>query len=731
LPAFLRFHSPLILLLTIQLFSVVHAAPPGGGVVRGTIRDASTNEPIAGVNIRLGGTVRGTVSDLRGEFLVGEIDPGKYSLAFSSVGFQQERVADLSVMAGDTTTLTISMTAAPIQTDPVVVIAGKREQSLQEVPVSISVVEAKTIDEYNFPSVEDVMRYVPGVNVVDAQVSIRGSSGYSRGAGSRVLMLVDGIPLLTADTGELNFETLPIHQVDRVEVAKGAGSALYGSNALGGVINVMMKPIPRDPETRVRLSGGVYAGPSFDEWDWGGGTRFTHSVTLSHGRTIGNTGILLHATQTGDDGYRQNDLRKRLNGYARVQHQFSASDELTATFNILHQFHGSFLNWKDVSNALVPPDIQQGDWIRSDRFYLSARHKHVVSRDLFVSVSGVWYHNLFKDNIDTVNHRSLSDMIRGECQVTWSFHEAHILTFGAEGNLQIVDADLFGNRTGSGLGLYAQDEITFSQALRATLGARFDVSELDSLGSDSEISPKVGLLFEPWTGTRLRASAGRGFRSPTAAEAFTTTTLSVITIIPNPSLRSERSTSYEIAWNQILSPSLMVDAAVFQTDLWDLIEPRFVSGTTGQFTNVTRARIRGIELNCSIGLFSRALLMNVGYTLIDPRDLTENDVLKYRHRHLLYVNATFRSGIVTTGADFRYLSRVEKIDEEFSAVISDADVRVPISVVDVRAGIDLTPAGTPLSFMLNVKNVFQYNYVDFIGNLAAPRSYSLVVEGVL
>jgi iron complex outermembrane receptor protein len=214
------------------------------GLVSGKVLSKETGEPLAGVNVRLEGTLRGTVTGGTGAFTLAGIPEGRHTFSFSLVGYQREHVRDIGVSLGEQVDLLVELSPILIQTEAVVVTASRREQSLEEVPSSLSVVDASTISQHNFVSIEDALRYVPGVNLVESQVSIRGSSGYSRGVGSRVLMLVDGIPLLPGDTGELNFETIPVGQVDRIEVLKGAGSALYGSNALGGVINVITKPIP-------------------------------------------------------------------------------------------------------------------------------------------------------------------------------------------------------------------------------------------------------------------------------------------------------------------------------------------------------------------------------------------------------------------------------------------------------------------------------------------------------
>jgi outer membrane receptor for ferrienterochelin and colicins len=701
------------------------------GSIGGRVTDASSGGPLPGVNVRLVGTSRGTITDPEGRFLVTRIPPGTYSVTCSFVGYTRGSVTPVVVSADQTTEIAISLKPLPIQTEPVVVTASRREQSLQDVPVSISSMDASVISTRNFITVDEALRYVPGVNLAEYQVSIRGSSGYSRGVGSRVLLLIDGVPFLTGDTGELNFETIPIGQVDRIEVVKGASSALYGSSALGGVINVLTRPIPETPSTRVRVYGGLYGAPSFSAWDWNGGTRFLDGQALTHSFRSGDAGVMLHVARTADDGFRRNDYRRRYNAYVKTTLQLGTYEDLSLTGNLLHQTRGSFLYWKDLENALVPPDVQLDDIVQSTRFFLAAQYRTRAAGDLFLTARGLWFRNNWNDTIDTLANNSRSDVLRLDLQATWTPAKDHIVTFGIDGNLEGVDADLFGHRTGGGVALYAQDDLVPLPDLTLTLGGRWDYQDRDSLEANSQFNPKAGLVYIPVAGTFLRASYGRGFRTPSVAEAFIVTQAGGLDIIPNPALRAERSSSIEAGISQFLGEAAILDAAIFQTDFRDLIEPRFipVGGTLkGQFNNVTKARVRGMEVSARLGFFSRALLMDVGYTYVYPRDLNLGDILKYRPRHILYAGGTGRLGMFTFGADFRYLSRVENIDEEFGLFVNDADARVAIYTVDARCTADFSATGAPVTATLNVNNLLQYNYVEWIGNLSPPRAFTLTLD---
>ncbi|MBP1649048.1 MAG: TonB-dependent receptor plug, partial [Bacteroidetes bacterium] len=236
-------------LIAFALTVLVPEAIEAAGSIAGRVTGGSQAEAIVGANVLLRGTTRGTTTDIQGAYRLRDVFPGTYTLIFSIVGYERVTRSGVVVEEGKETVVNVGMDQAPVQAEQIVVTASKRDQSLEDVPVSISILDAADIQRRNSQAIDDALRYVPGVNMTGTQVNIRGSSGYSLGAGSRVLMLLDGIPFIAGDTGELNFEAIPMGQVDRIEVVKGASSALYGSNALGGVINVITKPIPEGTAT--------------------------------------------------------------------------------------------------------------------------------------------------------------------------------------------------------------------------------------------------------------------------------------------------------------------------------------------------------------------------------------------------------------------------------------------------------------------------------------------------
>jgi hypothetical protein len=137
------------MLLVLSLAAAGASAIAGGGSIAGRVHAGAGGGGLAGVNVRLQGTVRGTTTNVRGEYRISDIPPGRRTLVFSFVGFLRETRSDVIVEEGQETELDVTMTQGAIESEQVVVTASKREQSLQDVPVSISVLVASQISERN------------------------------------------------------------------------------------------------------------------------------------------------------------------------------------------------------------------------------------------------------------------------------------------------------------------------------------------------------------------------------------------------------------------------------------------------------------------------------------------------------------------------------------------------------------------------------------------------------
>ncbi len=720
------------------------------GSIEGRVTEAESKRPLALANILVRGTVIGTSSDVNGSFRIEKILPGTYTVVVSLVGHQARVIQNVEVRSGEVTGLDVQLIPSPIQTEQIVVTASRREQSLQEVPVSIATVTAQMLVDRNIVTIDDALRYVPGVNLLQDQVNVRGSTGYSRGVGSRVLVLLDGLPFLTGDTGEISWEVIPTQQIERIEVVKGAGSALYGSSALGGVINVITRGIGDNREIRYRLFSELYDKPSYREWDWSSKSRFNSGAFLTYADRTGPLGYLFSVGRTVDESYRENDAYHRWTFYSKLVYNISTLQNLTVVGNLLARTHGNFVWWKSASEATRPADSQLNGEITSRRGNIALAYKEFLSDNFFYSVKGIYYGNFWKDDSSgRLNNTSTSNLFHTEIQATYEVSKSSILTFGITGNYDQVNSNIFGDHPGIGGAVYAQEELSVGEPLKLTFGARYDAQRVSALPYAGQLNPKVGLVYNLSSTTTLRASFGTGFRYPAIGELYSgvETSASQVLIIPNPDLKAEKSMTYELGIAHSLSDNIYIDGALFTNDFDNLIEAAVKikkvrtspSDTIGidraviQFDNVTRARIQGGELGIKIDWFKKYFITDINYTYTWPLDLSQNTILQFRPRHLFYTSGVFNYEHLRASVDFRYVSQIERIDENLVrlAPIVNGEMRVPIKIVDARASYDLLQFGLRMRIGLNVNNLLNYNYVELIGNLAPIRNYVLTVEGIL
>ncbi len=721
-----------------------------GTKLYGVILSAEDSSSIAGATVVIqsqDGRHRvklGALTKSDGSFAFEKLSGGDYKISASMIGFKNFE-ENLSLGNMEQKRIEIFLQPLPIETQQVVVTASKHEQSLAEVPVSMSLLSSTAIERRNNLSLDDALRYVPGVNFVQDQVNIRGSSGYARGIGSRVLLLIDGIPLLSGDTGGANWESIPMSDVDHVEVVKGAGSALYGSNALGGVIDIITKNGMDANETNVKLYGGSYEQPRYSEWQWSSKPRFFQGGSVTHSFAsgelgLGDFGLTASLMYNKDDGYIENDGYDNLNLFMKSAGTVGENQTLKIFGNVFTQHTGSFLYWQDLSHALQPDSSSLGEWVSSTRANLAGIYTNAVSGRFLYVIRGSYYFNYWYDNFGQtpsgIGDSSTSNVGYLEWQGILNIDTLTIFTFGLEGESDFMNSNLFTTEQSNSGAAYSQLEKRFDQ-LRTTIGARYDYEKIQTKAAFNQFNPKLGLVYELGDETSLRASVGTGFRAPSLGEVYSNTQTGGVSIVPNPDLLPERSLSEEIggripvSWYGLSGNQFAgIDAAIFQNDYWNMIEPEFTSNGQIEFENVTRARIQGYEIDLTSNAGTDFLILNASYTYIYPRDISENTILKYRSREIFYASADFSVSIFRASVDFRYLSKFENYDQQLvqSGIVKDGDQRVPAYVTDVRAGVDLTSAGYPVEISFIVNNVFDYYYVEMIGNVAPIRNYSMVVS---
>ena len=692
--------------------------------IKGRVVD-SQSIPLAGVNVVLINTNYGAATDEDGNYEISDLISGVYTVEFSAIGYEKTRKENV-VIQNKSIKLDIVLVEAAIETDEVIVTAGKYQQKKSDLTVSSEVIQGEEFENRNFSNLEDAIRFVPGVTMTDDQISIRGSGGYSRGTGARALMAIDGLPFYTGDTGEIVWEMIPVTELSRVEVIKGAASSLYGSAAIGGVLNCITRNISVKPLTIINGFYGMYDKPYYDEWDWSGERRPFNGLTLSHSQQIEKFGFNISFTRLEDASYTEDDDFKKYIGFLKTVYNFTPVSSLTFIANTFNKRAGQFLYWKNSRNALIPPDRNEGDRIETNRYLFGLIYSSLLNDNMLLNLTGSYYRNYFIDN-ETPANESASNLYRGEAQLHSGLNEIIALTSGVEVIASSVRSSLFGDPHSFQTGVYLVSDINFSIPLIASVGVRYDYSKLDTLDGTGAISPKLGLNYKLLDNLVFRSAFGIGFRAPSIAEAFTSTSTAGITVKPNPFIQPEQNYTFEVGVNYNYAMLFNIDVAVFFSKYKNLIEP-VIDPSDGLvfFNNVLEAQINGLEAGLTFFILPEILDLTFNYTYLLAEDVVSGKALRYRPKNVLYAGLAFNKWNFQFGINFRYISKVEEVDEELVdlGIVVDGDLRVPTYTTDLNFGYNFISLDLPLSLYLNVKNIFNYNYVELIGNIRQIRSYS-------
>jgi outer membrane receptor for ferrienterochelin and colicins len=747
-----------LLILLFVLGGICSASYGQTGDIKGVVTDMD-GKPLPSVNVILLGTTIGSATNMNGEFLIQRVPIGSYRIRASMLGYERQSL-DVVIETGQTAILLFELRAISLTSGELVVTASRRSQLIGSVSVTLNTLEGSSIDSRNILTLDDALRVTPGVQLAGNQVNIRGSSGFSYGVGSRVLLLVDGVPLLGPDTGDIRFDGLPMAQVDRIEVVKGPGSALYGSGALGGVVNLITRGFPETPQTSIRVFGGAYQPFRHDQWklSWDEADQFrpVGGVVLSHANQVSDTfGFWVNGLYRQDTGYLKQATDQGVELHAKLGWRFNKGNRLEVLTGFKRYKRDNFLYWNGINDPLVPGvanllDGSSGAGTNdglSDQISILPVWTQVVSQHFSYSIKGRVFGVAFRPLDDSTGAiRPKAKQNRGirygsEAQFNVAASSTSQFTFGTSIDANAAESEFYIGvdslmaRQQPEVGVYGQLEQQLGSQVTLSAGLRFDGYKVHREEFANKTSPKVSISWVPTTFLSVRTSYGQGFRVPSVAERFISNR-DFFPVESNLALKPEQSEGYEIGLHVNAGlgkkAALEFDVAAFRNEYNGLIEAVFVP-TMGafQFQNLTEARIRGIETSLQAGTLNNKQKVSLSYTLLDARDLKLNKPLNQRSRHLLIASAnSYVFGPLFVGSDYRYASKTEAIDSDLGRFVKSASARVPISVLDLRIGIDKDAGMGRVGYRLALimKNVTDQYYTERPAYLAPPRHGMLQLE---
>ncbi|MDO8899096.1 MAG: carboxypeptidase-like regulatory domain-containing protein, partial [Bacteroidales bacterium] len=335
--------------------------------VKGRVTDRQTGETIPGVNV-LYKKNQGTVTDLKGVFLI-QAEAGPMVLDFRLLGYKT-LTRNIQLKANDTIMLNIALEQDVIEMDQVVVTASRIEQRMAELTVSMSVIKPDEISKNHITDAKELIDKSPGIEVLDGQASIRGGSGFSYGAGSRVMALVDGLPIVAADAGNIRWQFLPLDNLSQIEIIKGASSVAYGSSALNGVINFRTADATVIPVTNAWIEAGIYDQPKNKDWIWWDTPRVFGSAGFNHLRKKGNTDIGFGINAMTDNGYRKLNENNIVRLNFKIKHFSKKHQGLVYGMALNGGFNGKtdFVLWENAETGGLKQDTSTAISLKSSFF---------------------------------------------------------------------------------------------------------------------------------------------------------------------------------------------------------------------------------------------------------------------------------------------------------------------------------------------------------------------------
>ncbi len=555
---------------------------------------------------------------------------------------------------------------------------------LGEVPLHVTAISEEEIRKSRARNMGEVIERETGIGIqrwggmeARTQVTMRGSTE------KQVLVLIDGQRMNCIREGYANLSEFPLlEHVQRVEIVRGPGSALYGSGAMGGGINIITKEPPKKPAFSYETSHA---------------THNTFINKFAHGAKIKKFGYLLSGGQYQSRGHRPNSDYDAHDLFSKFTYDLAAWSRLILEGGYYNGEHG-------YPGMEKSPDYD--DRLHKHRVWGSLGWKARLGERADLSLKGYGKEEKLKDITHTaapITHRTAT--LGGEAEYSIKMGKRNRITLGSDLYEDRIDSTSSGTHAQTIQAYWIQDEIRIFEPLTFTMGSRWDYHP--SFGTEG--SPKASLLYQVTKRTTLRASGGRAFRAPTLDDLYANIAGMGV---GNPDLKPEKAWAYEGGIDQEFTKHLLGRLTLFRREVDDLIawawDPALGTWTP---SNVDKALIWGSELELKARM-GRYFSGGLGYTWLETRNKTVganyNNHLTYQPMHKANAYLEYRT-------KFGLLARMEEefVDSRFVDAGNDRERELPpYFLTNLRVEYSTPPLGarTGLTWFAECKNLTNTAY---------------------
>ena len=609
--------------------------------IKGRVLNSETGEPVVGANIRVDHSLQGGTTNAKGEFIIKGVPDGKQTLQVSHLNYEPQRYST-SKSVND---VVIRMTESHNNLNQVVVTGTGTHRRMVDSPIPVNVLTAKDIKEANVTNLEEALTKL--TSNFSFSTSGMGTEMVLNGLNSDyILVLVNGRKLIGDDA----LMRINMANVKRIEILNGSASALYGSDAIGGVINI----ITDDSKNKIDASSTTKVS------DHG---RFSEAVNLD--LNVGKLSSYTSYQRQQSDGWKLHPMTETVNKKGEVKLDPTDKQAFTGYHsNTVNQSFSYSLNHKTTLyaqgsyyNFLNDRPVTEYKYnMYHENYTYGFGMKYIVNKKAYIDA------DFFK--IGDKETRKKQYFYRGNVKSIIKVNSKNKLSAGLEYLDEKLESesDNISNKTLYTMALYAQDEWTIAESLQAVVGLRYIYNET----FEDHFTPTASIMYREG-GFRGRLSFATGFRTPTLSEIYATDLAKTTNryTIGNLELKPEESKNFSLNLEYTHS-RFSVSATAFVNNVTDMINYRTLSDEEAaqygdydevrQRDNIDKVRIKGVNVNANAYL-GLGFNLGAGYTLLDARNLITDKPIDKSVKYAGNVNAQWSKNWGLYGLNINMVGR--------------------------------------------------------------------------